>query len=46
MLGLNRGSGAILVTLASPSVSSSRMYIQPMSNSYQALESFADVGCA
>ena len=44
--GLNCGTGAVLLTLARLSVSSSRMYIQPMSNSYQALESFADVGCA
>src|ERR1051325_3853111 len=40
--GLKPGTGAILLTAARPSISSSRMYIQPMSNSYQALESFAD----
>ena len=42
--GLNWGAGAILLTRAKPSVSRRRMYIQPMSNSYQALESFAEVG--
>ena len=39
----NRGTGATRVTFASPSASSMRMYIQPMSNSYHLLDSLADV---
>ena len=38
-----RGTGASFFTLAMPKADRMRMYIQPMSNSYQRLDSLAEV---
>ena len=40
---VNRGTGAMRLTFASPSASSMRMYIQPISNSYHLFDSLAEV---